>query len=451
MFPYLPHTQEEIDAMLRSLGHPDLESLFSDIPDDLKLKGPLRLPDGLAEYDVLREGRRMAESNLSGALSFMGCGSYDHVIPQTVKHLLARSEFYTAYTPYQAEIAQGMLQSIFEFQTMICELTGLDVSNASLYDGATAAVEAAVMAVNSSPNDGDTILYSATLHPFTREVLHSHFANTKVKLLEVGEKDGVVDREDLLRKLGSGAGVAGVICQSPNWYGCVEDYEGFADAIHEKEALFIVSSNPLSLGLLKSQGEWGADIGIGDTQPLGLPQSFGGPSVGYIGAREKLLRKMPGRIVGQSIDVDGKRAFLLTLQAREQHIKRQRATSNICSNQALFALASSIYLATVGKEGLREVCAINMENARHLRNLLTAIPKVRACHEKPFFNEFVVELPMDAETVCARALEQGILAGVPLCRVDARADKHKLLVAVTEKRTATEMERFEKVLREVIR
>ncbi len=449
MFPYLPHTPEEIGSMLDSLGLPDLESLFSDIPGDLKLKAPLRLHDGLAEYDILREGRRLAGMNRSDYVSFMGCGSYDHVIPQTVSHVLSRSEFYTAYTPYQAEIAQGMLQSIFEFQTMICELTALDVSNASLYDGATAAVEAAVMAVNASPGGGDTILYSKTLHPFTREVLRTHFANSRVKLGEVGERDGVTDREDLLRRLGPGT--AGVICQSPNWYGCLEDYEGLAEVIHEKGALFIISSNPMSLGLLKPQGEWGADIGIGDTQPLGLPRSFGGPSVGYIAARENLLRKMPGRIVGQSLDVDGKRAFLLTLQAREQHIKRQRATSNICSNQALFALATSVYLATMGREGLREVCGINMDNARYLRDLLSRVPGVRQAYDSPFFNEFVVKLPANAEAACTRVRERGILAGVPLRRVDPEAEPDLLLVAATEKRTAAEMDRFAEVLGEALR
>jgi glycine dehydrogenase subunit 1 len=381
-------------------------------------------------------------------VSFLGCGSYDHIIPSVVGHILSRSEFYTSYTPYQAEMSQGILQAIFEFQTMMCELTALEVANASLYDGHTAVSEAAVLALNSVRRS-DTVLYSATLHPFTRQVLKTHFANLPVHLEEIPSRNGITDLEALQAALRPG--VAGAVLQSPNCLGYVEDLSGLAEAVHENGSLLILSANPLSLGVLKAPGQWGADVAVGDTQPLGIPSYFGGPSVGYITATEKLLRKLPGRIVGQSIDREGRRAFLLTLQAREQHIKRERATSNICSNQALAALATTVYLAVLGRQGMREVAEQNMQKAHYLHERLLERTPAKRLFDRPFFNEFPVVLPRGAREVLARMTEAGFYAGVDFHRLDAAAPEGTLLVAVTERRTREEMDRYVETLKEVLR
>jgi glycine dehydrogenase subunit 1 len=344
-------------------------------------------------------------------------------------------------------MSQGILQGIFEFQTMICELTGLEVSNASLYDGHTAVSEAAVLALNSVRRS-DTILYSATLHPFTQQVLHTHFSNLPVHLEEIPGKEGTTDLDELEKKLRPGVG--GVILQSPNCHGAVEDLTGLADRVHENGSLLIVSANPMSLGVLKPPGEWGADIAVGDTQSLGLPPYFGGPSVGYITAAGKLLRKMPGRIAGQSLDREGARAFLLTLQAREQHIKRERATSNICSNQALAALATTVYLAALGKQGIREVAEQNLRKAHYLHGRLLEETSVRTLFEQPFFNEFPVVLPKPAAEVLPRMAESGFYAGVDLHRHDPSFPEGALQIAVTERRSREEMDRYVEALKEVL-
>ena len=448
MIAYLPHTEEDIQQMLAAAGISDIEQLFADIPRELVLNKPLEIPEGLPEFDVYRRMQALAACNRVDPVSFLGCGSYEHIIPAVVGHVLSRSEFYTSYTPYQAEMSQGILQAIFEFQTMICELTGLEVANASLYDGHTAVSEAAVLALNSVRRS-DTILYSGTLHPFTRQVLKTHFSNLPVNLEEIPGKDGATDLEELVKKLRPG--VAGVVLQSPNWHGTIEDLSGLAEKVHENGSLLIVSANPISLGVLKTPGEWGADIAVGDTQALGLPSYFGGPSVGYITATEKLLRKMPGRIAGQSLDQEGTRAFLLTLQAREQHIKRERATSNICSNQALAALATTVYLAALGKAGIREVAEQNLGKAHYLhQRLLKEIP-AEALHDRPFFNEFPVVLPKPAAGVLPRMVESGFYAGVELHRYDPTLPEGALQIAVTERRTREEMDRYVEALKEVLR
>ena len=439
MIAYLPHTEEDIKMMLDAIGITDIEQLFADIPRELTLEKPLEIPEGIPEFEVYRRMQALAARNRVEPVSFLGCGSYQHIIPAAVEHVLSRSEFYTSYTPYQAEMSQGILQAIFEFQSMICELTGLEVSNASLYDGHTAVSEAAVLALNSVRRS-DTILYSSTLHPFTRQVLKTHFANLPVKLEEIPADRGTTDLEELVKRLRPG--VAGVILQSPNTLGCIEDLDGLADKVHENGTLLIVSANPLSLGLLKSPGEWGADIAVGDTQPLGLPSYFGGPSVGYITATEKLLRKMPGRIAGQSLDQEGTRAFLLTLQAREQHIKRERATSNICSNQALAALATTVYLASLGRRGIREVAEQNLYKAHYLYGRLLEETPAEALQDRQFFNEFPVVLPKPAAEVLPRMEEAGFYAGVELHRLDPMMPEGALLIAVTERRTREEMDRY---------
>jgi glycine dehydrogenase subunit 1 len=441
MNPYLPHTEQEIEEMLSIIGVESLEDLFADIPGSVQLQRQLDLAPGMCEYEVSMRLRALADKNDVAAVSFLGCGSYDHLIPSTVKHLTSRSEFYTAYTPYQAEISQGFLQAIFEYQTMICELTGLEVSNASLYDGHTAACEAAVIALNSVRRS-NTILYSETLHPFTKQVLATYFQGTSVQLVEIAQQDGEISLTDLREKLTPQ--VAGVIVQSPNFFGCLEDYTDLVEAVRANKALLIVSSNPISLGLLKSQGEWGADLAVGDTQPCGLPATFGGPSVGYIAARRELLRKMPGRIVGQSLDRDQRRAFLLTLQAREQHIKRERATSNICSNQALAALATTVYLATLGPQGLKQVALLNARKAAYLYRRLVGELSLEPLYNKPFFNEFSLRLPVKAGVVLKRMEKEGIFAGLELARFypERREYRDVITVAVTEKRTRAELDRY---------
>ena len=447
MIAYLPHTEEDIKTMLEAAGITDIEQLFADVPRDLVLREPLGIPEGVSEFEVYRRMEALAAGNRVEPVSFLGCGSYQHIIPAAVRHVLSRSEFYTSYTPYQAEMSQGILQAIFEFQTMICELTGLEVANASLYDGHTAVSEAAVLALNSVRRS-DTILYSSTLHPFTRQVLKTHFANLPVKLDEVPADSGTTDLEELVKRLRPG--VAGVVLQSPNTLGYIEDLSGLADKVHENGSLLIISANPLSLGPLKPPGEWGADIAVGDTQPLGLPAYFGGPSVGYIAATEKLLRKMPGRIAGQSLDQEGARAFLLTLQAREQHIKRERATSNICSNQALAALATTVYLASLGRRGIREVAEQNLHKAHYLHGRLLEQTPAEALYDQQFFNEFPVVLPRPAAEVLARMEEAGFYAGVELHRLDPTLPEGALLIAVTERRTREEMDAYVEAMKGVI-
>lgn len=447
MNPYLPHTEKEVREMLDDIGVKSIDDLFADIPERIRFNKSLDLPEGLSELETYRRLTELAGNNES-AVSFLGAGSYDHMIPGTVPAVMGRAEFYTAYTPYQPEVSQGVLTAIFEYQTMMSELTGLDVPNASLYDGHTAASEACSLAVNSTRKT-DTILYSSTIHPYTKQVLHTTFADLDVQLVEIPEKEGMVDVEEVKKSL-SGS-VAALLVQTPNIYGALEDYSGLADMLHENKSLLIVSSNPLSLGVLKSQKEWDADIAIGDTQPFGLPSYFGGPSVGYIVAKEKLMRKMPGRIVGQTEDREGRRAFVLTLQAREQHIKRERATSNICSNQALAALATTVHLSTLGKKGLRGIAEQNMHKAHYLFDALQSSLPVKPYAGRPFFNEFTVDLGKPAAGVVEAMQKDGFFAGVPLNQLDSSKSENLLTVAVTEKRTREEMDRYVESMKGVLK
>ncbi len=445
-FAYLPHTQSDIDEMLSTIGAQSIDSLFEDIPDKLRLKQPLDIPKGISEYEIFCTMKEIAARNNDG-VCFLGGGIYDHIIPATVTHITSRSEFATAYTPYQAEISQGILQSIFEFQTMVCMLTGLDVPNASLYDGHTAAIEACAMAVNARRR-ANKILYSATIHPHTKQVIETYFEDLDVETAEIPSEDGATDWSKAYELIDENT--AGVLVQTPNIFGITEDFSGVADQVHENKASLIISSNPISLGLLKNPGGWGADIAIGDGQPCGLPMNAGGPSVGYIVATERLMRKMPGRIVGRTVDAEDQRAFVLTLQAREQHIKRERATSNICTNQALAALAMGVYLATVGPQGLKEVAEQCFSKAHYLASDVTKKTGARMRYDKPFFNEFVLSLGTDAEAVATEMRESGIYAGIPLSRLGT-GDSDELLVAVTEKRTKAEMDAYVSALEEAIR
>jgi glycine dehydrogenase subunit 1 len=443
--PYLPQTEGDVRQMLEAIGVSSIDELFADIPSSILLDRELEMEKSKSEWEVYQELSRLAAKNRN-AVSFLGCGSYDHIIPAAVGRIMSLPAFYSSYTPYQAEISQGMLQAIFEFQSMICALTGLDVSNASLYDGATAAIEASAMAINSTKNS-NTILVSETVHPSTKAVLKSYFEDLGIIIREIAGKNGRSDLDAL--KAALQPEVAAVIVQTPNFFGLMEDFTGLADAVHGNKSKLVVSSNPMTLGLAKSQAQWGADIAIGDTQPFGLPSYFGGPSVGYLGATEKLVRKMPGRIAGQTLDKEGKRAFVLTLQAREQHIKRERATSNICSNQALAALGTTVYLSMVGKEGLKEVGTICMQKAHYLYEGLTGLSGIKPYGEAPFFNEFTLNLGDKADTLFDALREEGIYGGVRIERLDERY--HGLLtVAVTEKRSRAEMDSYIEIARRVV-
>lgn len=449
MATYTPHSPKDVEKMLQAIGVSSVDELFTDIPEPLRYQGNMNLPKGISEYEAYELLRRLSEKNWQG-VSFLGCGSYDHIIPAAVGSLMAHPAFVTAYTPYQAETSQGLLQAIFEFQTYITQLTGLEVSNASLYDGSTAAAEAVSIALQSK-RKGNTILVSDGVHPHTREVLKSYYGES-YKIESIPLKEDATDIGALQTALESSGtsdlNVAGVLIQSPNIFGTIEELDGVADMVHSSGALFILSVNPITLGTLVSPGELGADIAVGDTQPLGLPSCFGGPTVGFIGATQKLLRKIPGRIVGETKDSQGKRSYVLTLQAREQHIKRNRATSNICSNQALAAIGSTIYLSLVGYGGLQEVGALCMEKARYLREGLKEISGVKLFQQGHFFHEFTIEVE-NPEGFLEHLRRGGIFGGVHL-GVFSPKWKNLITLAVTEKRTQAELDRYIELAKEAV-
>lgn len=465
MFRYIPNTREDQEKMLSAIGVDSIDKLFSDIPDDLKLGRELELPRGLSEPELVSHIKRIASENKHAGTHtcFLGAGVYDHYIPSVVGHIISRSEFYTSYTPYQPEISQGMLQAIFEYQTMICRLTGMDVSNASMYDGATAVAEAALMAVRSTGRN--RVLVSRGVHPQYREVLAAYAAYAGIEITETGVAGGTTDMEELERQLSGGindtAGLerqlsgggdahsgaasssddaAAVILQSPNFLGAIEDMNSAAELAHKQGALFIACVDPISLAILQPPGEYGADITAGDGQPLGNPMNFGGPHFGFLAAKTELVRKMPGRIVGQTSDHDGRRGFVLTLQAREQHIRREKAVSNICSNQALNALAATVYLSVMGKQGLKDVTELCLSKSHYAYSKLIDTGKFEKVHEAPFFKEFVVRaVDEPVESINRRLLDNGIIGGLDLERYYPEM-KNCWLVAVTEKRTKEEID-----------
>lgn len=443
MFPYIPATDEDEKEMLNSIGLNSLDELFSDIPESIKLKKSLSLPEGLSELELSRYLDSLANKNLSTSelTCFLGAGAYDHYIPALIKHIVSKSEFYTAYTPYQAEISQGTLQCIFEYQSMICELTGLDAANASMYDGATACTEAALMAVDSTRKK--KILVSKTVHPETRKVVETYTKFKDIELIEIDMEDGVTDLEKLKSAIDNKT--AGVILQNPNFFGIIEDVKEVEKVTHDNKALLIMSVDPISLGILKSPGELGADIAVGEGQSLGNNMSFGGPYVGFMATKAKLMRKMPGRIVGQTQDLDGKRGFVLTLQAREQHIRREKATSNICSNEALNALAAAIYLTTMGKKGIKEVAYQSTQKAHYAFNKVTNSGKFKPLFNKPFFKEFAVVSEKEPAIINDELLKNKILGGYSLGKNYA-SYKNALLFCVTEKRTAQEIDKLVSVM-----
>ena len=434
-YKYFPHTEDDLQAMMAKAGVDSLDGLYAQIPDSIRFKGDYQLPSEMSELEVRDTFEKLASQNRQ-LTCFAGYGVYDHYMPSVVPNLLQRSEFLTSYTPYQAEISQGTLHYIFEYQSMMAELTGMDISNASMYDGTTACAEAMMMAVAAGKKQ-NKVLVSAGLNPKTRRVLDTYALHKGIELETIPLKDGATDLSSLNTQLSSLNTVAGVIVQQPNVYGIVEDFTGFAEACHDHKALFIMDSVAADLAVLKTPGEWGADIAVGDGQSLGIPMQFGGPYVGYMCCTEKLIRKMPGRIVGMTKDHREQRAFVLTLQAREQHIRRQKATSNICSNQSLMALFVTIYLSLMGKQGMQEAARLSYAGAHYLCDELLKTGRFSLVYDKPFFNEFLVAYDGDVDTLYQRFIDAGFLGGV---KVDGG-----ILLAVTEKRTKAEIDNLVKI------
>ena len=435
MGSYVPSTAQERQEMLASIGLCSIDELFSHIPDSLKLKGELNLPSGKSELEVCRTMEHIAAQNIVFDSIFRGAGAYDHYIPAIVKSVTGKEEFVTAYTPYQAEISQGVLQSIFEYQTMICELTGMDVSNASVYDGATAAAEAVNMCCERSRN---VVFCSAADHPDTMEVVKNYCWASGHEFVLVPAKDGKTDWNSIVPQLDKKTSAC-LYIQSPNFFGQIEDVQQAAEAVHAVGAKLIMGCNPIALGLYKTPAELGADIAVGEGQPLGMPLSFGGPYLGFMATTKAMMRKLPGRIVGETTDVDGKRAFVLTLQAREQHIRREKASSNICSNQALCAMTAAVYLAAVGPEGLNQVANLCYQKAHYLMQQLTAIPGITLRYQGPFFHEFVTDQG-DANRILLKLEQEGILGGLPL-------SDGGILWCATEKNSKEDIDRMVGIIR----
>jgi glycine dehydrogenase subunit 1 len=431
-FKYFPHTEADLQEMLRTVGVDSLDALYDDIPEHLRFRGDYDLPESMSELEVRQLFEKLGSQNRQ-LVCFAGAGVYDHFTPAAIPNLLSRSEFLTSYTPYQAEISQGTLHYIFEYQSMMAALTGMDISNASMYDGTTATAEAMMMALAAGKKQ-NKVLISEAMDEKTLAVVRQYAHFQGVELVAIPATNGVTSREHLEALLAEG-GVAGVMVQQPNRYGIIENYEGFAEACHNKKALFIMNSVAFDLALLKTPGEWGADIAIGDGQSLGIPMQFGGPYVGYLCCTEKLIRKMPGRIVGRTHDSRGQRAFVLTLQAREQHIRRQKATSNICSNQSLMALFVTVYLSLMGKQGLREAAQLSYDGAHYLSEQLLATGHFRMAFEQPFFNEFCVRYDGDIDALQQRWLDAGFFGGI-------KVTDDTVMLAVTEKRTKEEIDQL---------
>ncbi|MGX1263786.1 glycine dehydrogenase subunit 1 [Rossellomorea marisflavi] len=439
---YLPMTDQDQREMLDSIGVDSVDALFEDIPEEVRFKGDYNIKKAKSETELVKELTALAAKNadLRSHASFLGAGVYDHYMPIIVDHVLSRSEFYTAYTPYQPEISQGELQAIFEFQTMICELTGMDVANSSMYDGGTSLAEAAMLSAGQTRRK--KVLVSAAVHPESKDVLRSYAKGQYIDVVEIPHKDGVTDLEGLENLIGDD--VAAVIVQYPNFFGRIEDLQAIEAVTHGSKAMFVVSSNPLSLGALTPPGKFGADIVIGDAQPFGIPSGFGGPHCGYFAVSKKLMRKVPGRLVGQTVDEDGVRGFVLTLQAREQHIRRDKATSNICSNQALNALAASVAMTALGKQGVKEMAIQNIQKAHYAKNALKSAG-LELAFEGPSFNEFVVKVKAPVRDINLHLLQKGMIGGYDLGLSDETLANH-MLVAVTELRSKEEIDAFAKEL-----
>lgn len=438
MFPYIPNTLKDEEKIFNVLGISSIEELFADIPEELRLRRTLNIGDSLSEIEIEKHIKNIGKKNASieDLICFLGAGAYDHYIPSIIKHITSRSEFYTAYTPYQPEISQGTLQVIFEYQTMIANLTGMDVSNASMYDGATAATEAAIIATENTKRK--SIVVSKTVHPEIRKVLKTYMKFRGIEVVEIDMDNGATDIEKLREAVSNTT--AGVIVQNPNFFGVIENVEEVEKIAHGNKAMLIMSVDPISLSVLKTPGEYGADIAVGEGQSLGNPLNFGGPYLGFMATTTKLMRKIPGRIVGQTEDINGQRAYVLTLQAREQHIRREKASSNICSNQAINALTAVIYLTAMGKQGLKEVATQCIKKSHYAFNELTKGGKYEAAFKnQPFFKEFVIKSGIESKDLNEKLLAKGILGGYELGKDYDEYGNHTLL-CVTEKRTKEEID-----------
>lgn len=447
--PYVSNTDEDRQAMLKAIGAESIDELFEMIPSDLHLGRALDLPPALGELELTAHVGELAAQNKPASQSacFLGAGSYDHFVPSVVDFVASRSEFYTSYTPYQAEASQGNLKALFEYQTLITQLTGMDVSNASLYDGAGAAAEAVLMACNVTRRHGKVVVAS-TVHPEYRQVLNTYLENLETELVTVEAPGGAVDPEGLDGLIDDKT--ACLLVQHPNFFGCLEDVERLASIAHAKGAALIVAVDPVSLGLLKRPGDCGADIVVAEGQSLGTPMGYGGPYLGILACRERFLRRMPGRLVGETVDRRDRRCWVLTLQTREQHIRREKATSNICTNQGLLALRATVYLSAMGPQGLRSTAELCLKKARYALNEWTGEGLLQSAFAPPTFKEFVLRVPQNRlNDLLSAAEEQGIMAGVPLgCWYPELEDC--LLVAVTEKRTKVEIDRMTEIIRSVL-
>ncbi len=445
---YIPNTEDDLKTMLKEIGVSGFEELLTSVPESLRLKRKLQLPRGLSEFELKNLLEKISgESRGSDSLiSFLGGGAYDHFIPSPVNHILLRSEFYTAYTPYQPEVSQGTLQSIYEYQSLICQLTEMEVANASMYDGASAVAEAALLSLAETGRN--EILVSASLNPNYHKVLCTYCERGGIKIRRIDLKEGITDLELLEKKLTSKT--AAFVLQSPNFFGLVENAAEIEKRVHSAGALLIMACDPISLAILKTPGEYGADIAVGEGQPLGNSLNFGGPFLGFFTCRKSLIRRMPGRIVGATVDSKGRKGFVLVLQTREQHIRREKATSNICTNEALCALAAAVYLSLLGKNGLIKVAELCLQKSHYAAEQLSKIDGFKLKFQKPFFKEFVIETPIPAKRVVKLLLKKNILTGIDLSLFDRKL-KDCLLVSVTEKRTKEEIDCLVENLRGLIK
>ena len=439
--PYISNTEKQQQEMLADIGMTS-EELFAAIPQDLVCE-KLNLPEGLSEQEITEKFNELAAKNNANLVNFIGGGFYDHYIPAAVGQLVSKTEFYTAYTPYQPETSQGTLQAIYEYQTSICRLTDMEVSNASLYDGGTGLYESVMMAVRITGKK--RVIMDNCVNPIYRNIVRSYVKSQNIEIVEIDPLNGSTNREAVIEALKAEKSAA-VVVSNPNFFGVVEDFTDLAETVHENKALFLMSCYPTALGVLKTPGQMGADIVTGEGQSLGLPLNFGGPYLGFMATTKKHMRKMPGRICGRTKDSNGKDGFVLTLQAREQHIRREKATSNICTNEGLCALSALVYLSLMGKQGLREVCTASMDNAAYAAEKLASIPGVSLKFaDQPFFNEFVLELPCPANKVIPNLLANNIAAGFPLTKYYNNME-NCLLVAFTEKRTQKQIDELAKQL-----
>ncbi len=440
---YLSNSEQDLQAMLDVIGVAGLEELIPNIADALKFKGELSIPEAKSEYETDKLVSGLASKNQT-FVSFLGGGAYDHYVPAAVGEILSRPEFYTSYTPYQPEVSQGTLQAMYEFQSMVCELNGMDVTNASMYEAGSALAEAILLAVAHTRLN--KVLLPATLNPRYKAVVETYVENSEIELVEVAANGFIMDQDDLNEKFSDD--VAAVIVQHPNYYGFLENMEKVVELKENKKTLIVQVYDPISLGILKTPGAFGVDIAIAEGQALGNPQNYGGPYVGLFSVTEKLVRKMPGRLAGITTDTDGKRGFVLTLQTREQHIRREKATSNICSNSGLLTVSAGVYLSLLGKQGMERVAQLCVQKAHYLAERLSAVKGVSLASQAPFFKEFTVELPVAATEVIEKCLKHNLFAGINLAKT---GHPNHLLIAVTEKRTREELDSFVSVLTDILK